>query len=164
MEKVSYLQPTYAGMLACFVLVNNRRLALLCLPSGFPESLCGEPRICYTDTTTLCWREHRSAGKWSLFLLKLDQHSLPFNLDSSKNIYHKLDNSMNRKIRHRETFHLGLGGVCSVWKINNVSGSQGSEPASQTTTGHAADLLHLLPVVTRTFGSKNQRYNHANIP
>lgn len=83
-EKVSYLQPTYAAMLACFVLVNKHRLALLCLPSEFPESLCGKPCICYTDTTTLCWREHRSAGKLSLFLLKLDQHSLPFNLDSLK--------------------------------------------------------------------------------
>lgn len=61
---------------------------------------------------------------------------------------------MNRKIRYWETFHLGLDGVCSVWKINNLTGSQGSKPASQTTAGHAADLLPLLPVVTRTFGSK----------
>lgn len=61
---------------------------------------------------------------------------------------------MNRKIRYREMLQLGLDDACFVWKINNVSGSQGSKPASQTTTGHAADLLHLLSVVTRTFGSE----------
>lgn len=79
-------QLTNAAMFACFFffVVNQHRLAILCFPSGFPNSLDVEAHICSTDIRTLCWHAHKSTGKNVPLGAEIRPTFWPFNLDYSQ--------------------------------------------------------------------------------